>query len=361
MRTSWLCTASSLAILLANSAAFAADHHPVYRGAITGFPTAGVSLNSPFAVTVDRWGNVYIADTLNNVIREVDASGKASTIAGNGRAKYSGDRGPAASASLNHPGGIAVDAAGNLYINDENNFVIRKVNTNRVINTIAGNGKAGYSGDGGPATKAQIAGALGIAVDAAGNLYIADTGNCVIRKVNTKGVITTIAGDGAAAYRGDGGPAILASLRYPTDVTLDDAGNLYIADYYNGAVRKVGTDQFISTVAGTGAQSYSGDGQLATSASLHGPVRVALDSAGNIYIETDGDGRIRQINSQHIITTIAGNGDYGDSGDGGPAVLASFRGPYGMAIDKGGKLYVADTGNSRIRVINRAAVGAHPN
>jgi len=337
--------------ILAGPIASANDRHQMAPGSIRAIPTSGVTLDNPFAVAVDRSGNIYIADTLNNVVREVNAAGEVSTVAGNGKAKYSGDHGPATSASLNHPGGIAVDEVGNLYINDENNFAVRKVNTNHVISTIAGTGKSGYSGDGGPATKAQIAGALGVAVDRAGNVYLADTGNCVIRKVNTKGIISTVVGNGAAAYFGDGGPAMLASLRYPTDVALDAAGNLYIADYFNGRVRKVSTYQFISTVAGNGEQAYSGDNMPATAASLHGPVRVALDSAGNLYVETDGDGRIRQVNSHQIINTIAGNGTYGDSGDGGPATLASLKAPYGMAIDKRDTLYVADTGNSRVRAV----------
>jgi len=344
-----------LLALLGCSVAPAADRHQLAQGTMTTIPTSGVTLNGPFAVAVDKSGNIFIADTLNNVVREVDIAGTVTTVAGDGRAKYSGDHGPARSASLNHPGGIAVDEAGNLYINDENNFAIRKVNTNQMISTIAGNGKSGYSGDGGPATKARIAGALGVAVDAGGNVYIADTGNCVIRKVNTKGVISTVVGNGAAAYFGDGGPALLASLRYPTDVALDAEGNLYIADYYNGRVRKVNSFQFISSVAGDGAQSYNGDNIPAPAASLHGPVRIALDSAGNLYIETDGDSRVRQVNSQGIINTIAGNGAYGGSGDGGAATLASMKAPYGMALDKKDTLYIADTGNNRLRVV--AGVG----
>jgi trimeric autotransporter adhesin len=347
-------TAFLLAIL-ACSITPAADRRQMTPGLITTVPTNGVALNNPFAVAADRWGNVYIADTLNNVIREVDSSGMTSTVAGNGRAKYTGDRGPATSASLNHPGGIAVDTAGNLYISDEGNFVVRKVNANRVITTVAGNGTSGYSGDGGPATKAQIAGALGIAVDPAGDIYIADTGNCVIRKVDTKGKISTVAGDGVAAYGGDGGPATLASLRYPTDVAVDSAGDLYIADYFNGYVRMMDRYHIISTVAGNGVQAYSGDNVPAKLASLHGPVRVALDSGGNLYIETNGDGRIRQVNAKHMLNTVAGNGAYGDSGDGGPATSASLKAPYGMAIDGKDNLYIADTGNNRIRML--AGVG----
>jgi sugar lactone lactonase YvrE len=355
-----LSRSAGILAVLTYSMASAADRHPLRQRTMNSIPLGGITLNDPLAVAVDRSGNLFIADSLNNVIREVDTAGRVSTVAGNGRPKYAGDHGPATSASLNHPGGLAVDASGNLYINDENNFVIRKVSTNQVISTVVGTGKSGYSGDGGPATKAQIAGALGVAVDAAGNLYIADTGNCVIRKVNKKGIISTIAGDGAAAYYGDGGPAMLASLRYPTDVALDTAGNLYIADYFNGAVRKVDTYQFISTVAGTGAQAYGGDTQSARTASLHGPVRIALDSKGNLYVETDGDGRIRQINSDQIINTIAGNGSYGYSGDGGPAPSASLRAPYGMAIDTKDTLYIADTGNNRVRVVTGVSSSPTP-
>jgi hypothetical protein len=332
-----------------------APAHSLSQGLISSLPIEGATLNGPMAVTVGRSGEVFIADTLNNVIREIDSNGKLTTVAGDGRAKYSGDGGPAALASLNHPSGVAVDARGNLYINDENNFVVRRVGTNQVITTIVGTGKAGYSGDGGPAAKAQIAGAIGLTVDREGNLYIADTGNCVIRKVNRKGIITTVVGNGAAAYGGDGGPALLASLRYPTDVAFGPDGDLYIADYFSAAVRKVNSAQFITTVAGNGTQGYSGDAGSARQASLHGPVRVVLDGGGNLYIETDGDGRVRQVNTDGIIHTIAGNGKLGFSGDGGPAALASLHGPYGMAIDRRDTLYLADTGNNRVRVINGVA------
>ncbi len=340
---------------LASVASGPAAAHSLSQGLIRSIPIEGVTLNGPMALTVDRSGDVFIADTLNNVIREIDPNGKVTTVAGDGRAKYAGDGGPARLASLNHPSGVAVDAKGNLYVNDENNFVVRRVGTNQVISTIVGTGKAGYSGDGGPAIKAQIAGAIGLTVDREGNLYIADTGNCVIRKVNRKGIITTVAGNGAAAYGGDGGPALLASLRYPTDVALGPDGDLYIADYFSAAVRKVNSAQFITTVAGNGIQGYSGDAGPARQASLHGPVRVALDAGGNIYIETDGDGRVRQVNTDGIIHTIAGNGKQGFSGDGGPAALASLHGPYGMAIDQRDTLYLADTGNNRVRVISGVA------
>ncbi len=346
----------AVACALASSIAQSSDRRPLSQGMISAVGTSGLPLNNPMAVAVDEAGNIFVADTLNNAIRELTVDGRVLTVAGNGRAKYAGDNGPATAASLNHPGGLAIDAAGNLYINDENNFVVRKVGINHVITTVAGTGKAGYSGDDGPASKAQLAGALGVAVDKDGNLYIADTGNCVIRKVDKKGVISTVVGNGFAAYAGDGGPARLASLRYPTDLTFDTSGNMYIADYFNGAIRKVDTNQYISTVAGNGLQAYSGDAQAARMASLHGPVRVAVDASGNLYIETDGDGRIRQVSPDHTIATIAGSGSYGDSGDGGPAALASLRAPYGMALDRrGSALYIADTGNNRVRLVSGTA------
>ena len=174
--------------------------------------------------------------------------------------------------------------------------------------------------------------------------------------MSKKGIISTVAGNGLAAYAGDGGPARLASLRYPTDVAFDKADNMYIADYFNGAVRKVDTNQFISTVAGNGLQSYGGDEDIATAASLHGPVRIAVDSTGFLYVETDGDGRIRQVGPRHTIITVAGSGGDGDGGDGGPATLASLRAPYGMALSRSGDvLYIADTGNNRIRVVSGTA------
>jgi hypothetical protein len=354
---SWRLHAAGAAVLvaLAGVAAGPAAAHSLSQGLISSIPLEGASLNGPMAIAVDRSGDVFVADTLNNVIREIDPNGKVTTVAGDGRARFGGDGGPATLASLNHPSGIAFDAKGNLYINDENNFVVRRVGTNQVITTIVGTGKAGYSGDGGPATKAQIAGAIGLTIDAEGSLYIADTGNCVIRKVNRKGIITTMVGNGSAAYSGDGGPALLAGLRYPTDVALGPDGDLYIADYFSGTVRKVNRARFITTVAGNGTQGYSGDAGPARQASLHGPVRVVLDAGGNLYIETNGDSRVRQVNTDGIIHTIAGNGKLGLSGDGGPAALASLHSPYGMAIDRRDTLYLADTGNNRVRVINGVA------
>jgi uncharacterized protein (TIGR03437 family) len=245
-----------------------------------------------------------------------------------------------------------------LYIVDGGNSCIRKVATNGIITTVAGNGSYGYSGDGGPATSAQLYNPLGVAVDAAGNLYIADSANSRIRKVATNGIITTGAGSGSIGYSGDAGPATSAQLRGPSGVAVDAAGNLYIADAGNSRIRKVATNGIITTVAGNGSPGYSGDGGPATRAQLYLPLGVAVDAAGNLYIITDSDyyvSRIRKVATNGIITTIAGNGSPGYSGDGGPATSAQLDDTSGVAVDATGNVYVAVTGNNAIRLLKPIA------
>src|SRR5271157_4225867 len=303
----------------------------------------GASLNHPLGVAADSVGNLYIADSDNERVRKV-SGGTITTVAGGGNGQL-GDGGPATSASLNYPTGVALDSAGNLYITDADHERIRKV-SGGTITTVAGNGTYGFSGDGGPATSASLGGPRGVAVDSAGNLYMAELFNDRIRKVSA-GTISTFAGNGAFRYSGDGGPAASASLNYPTGVALDSAGNLYIADSSNNRIRGVAGGT-ITTIAGNGFENFSGDGGLATSASLSLPEGVAADSAGNLYIADSGNQRIRKV-SGGTITTIAGNGILGFSGDGGPATSASLYWPQGVAVDSAGNLYIADTGNQRIR------------
>ncbi len=249
---------------------------------------AGISaqLNQPYDVAVDGASNVYIADTANYVIRKLDAStGIITTVAGNGMAGYSGDGGAATSAELNAPKSVVVDIAGNLYIADTGNNVIRKVDASTgIMTTVAGNGKAGYSGDGGAATSAQLNTPYGVAVDIAGNLYVADVENHVIRKVTVStGIITTVAGNGKAGYSGDGGAAISAEMSSPEGVAVDSLGNLYIAVFGNCVIRKVAASTgIITTVAGNGTAGYSGDGGAATSAEMNYPGGIAVDGAGNL-------------------------------------------------------------------------------
>ena len=316
-----------------------------------GGAATAAQLKPPVGVLLDNAGNLYIADSNNNVIRKVSPAGIISTVAGNGASAYSGDGGAATSAGLKYPTSVALDAAGNLYIADAINNVIRKVNAAGIISTVAGNGAAAYSGDGGAATSAKLNYPNGVTVDGAGNLYISDTNNNVIRKVSPAGIISTVAGNGVAGFSGDTGSATAAQLTLPFSAALDSVGNLYIADASNNVIRKVNAAGIISTVAGNGIQGYSGDGGAATSAKLKDPTGVVLDSAGNLYIADANNSVIRKVSTAGIISTVAGNGTNGFSGDGGSATAAQLSAPYGIALDSAGNLYVADYSNNRIRKI----------
>ena len=291
---------------------------------------------APWAVAVDATGNVFIADPYNNRIREVRSNGIITTVAGNGpnypaRGSYAGDGGQATNASLNGPEGVALDASGNLFIADTSNGRIRRVSTNGMITTVAGNGAGSYSGDGGMATNAGFI-PWGVALDASGNLFITDGYNNRIRKVSTNGIITTVAGNGPSgapgSYSGDGGMATNASLNYPEGVVLDASGNLFIADSYNNRIRKVSSNGIITTVSGTGPSGgtggYSGDGGTATNASLDDPTGVAVDNYGNLLIADCYNNRIRKVSSNGIITTVAGSGPVG-------SLTGSFSGDGGPA------------------------------
>ena len=319
-----------------------------------GGPAGSARLDYPYFVAADSAGNLYIADWGNSVVRKVSAGGTITTIAGNGSTGYSGDGGPAVNAQLSDPTGVATDNSGNLYIADSGNTVVRKVSAAGIITTIAGNGSSGYSGDGGPASDAQIANPYGIAVDAGGNLYIADGGNSVVRKVSAAGIITTIAGNGSSGYSGDGGAGASAQLDLPSSVALDASGNLYIADSYNYRIRKVSAAGIITTLAGNGSNNYSGDGGVAASAQLSEPEGVAVDAAGNLYIADTANQRVRKVSVGGVITTVAGTGSAGYSGDGGPANSAQLHNPTGIAIDARGNLYIADEFNSVIREVSVA-------
>jgi len=304
-------------------------------------------LNTPQAVASDSSGNLYIADTVNNAVRKVTAAGVISTIAGNGTAGSGGDGGASTSAQLHSPQGIAVDASGNVYVADTQNARVRKI-SNGAINTVAGSGTAGFGGDSGAATSAQLNIPAGLAVDGASNLYIADFSNNRVRKVTPGGTITTLAGNGLAGYAGDGGPATGAQLTTPMGVATDSSGNVYIADTGNNAVRMVNSSGIISTVAGNGLAGYSGDGGQAVLAMVGSPTGVAVDPSGNLYI-SDGSLRVRKVYSSGFINTIAGNGARGYSGDGGVALSATMDGPAGIALASNGNLYIADSSNGAVR------------
>jgi uncharacterized protein (TIGR03437 family) len=278
------------------------------------------------------------------------AQGTWVPVAGTGAATFSGDGGAATSATLSNPLGLAVDNAGGFYITDLGNYRVRKVNAAGIINTVAGKGQPGITGDGGPAVNAQLFSILspgsdlqGIAVDAAGNLYITDSFNHRVRKVDPSGIISLFAGGGGLT--GDGGLATKANLGAPTGVAVDGAGNVYIADSLGSRVRKVDTAGIITTVAGTGMSGVLGDGGPATSADIGVPLAIALDAAGNLYINSYTTGRIRKVNTAGIISTYAGNGTTGHppSGDGGPATGAVLGNANGLAVDGAGNLYFTDS------------------
>ncbi len=321
-----------------------------------GAQATAAEIYNAYAVAFDATGNMYISDQHNQVIRKVDNAGIITTVVGNGLQSFSGDGGQASAAAIFNPLGIVFDITGNLYIADSFNHRIRKVNTLGIITTVAGGGSSGL-GDGGQATAAQFNYPAGLATDALGNLYITDYGNNRIRMVNTLGIINTVAGNGSGAgtytccYSGDGGQATAAGLSNPDGVAVDSYGNIYIADQSNHRIRMVNTAGIISTFAGTGTGAFSGDGGQASTAELNFPYGVNFDAAGNLYIADAGNERIRMVSTSGIITTIAGNGTYGYSGDGGQAIAAELYGPEGVTFDASGNLYIADKVNYRIRKV----------
>jgi sugar lactone lactonase YvrE len=316
-----------------------------------GGQATNASLDNPYGVAVDDTGDLFIADANNNRVREVNSFGTISTVAGIGSAGFSGDGGLAASAGINDPIGVAVDGIGDLFIADADNNRIRKVDTYGTITTVAGNGNADFAGDGSPATNAALSYPYGVAVDGAGNLFIADLGNNRIRKVDTNGIMSTVAGDGTVGYSGDGRLATNAALADPYGVAVDGAGNLFIADLGNNRIRKVDPLGIISTVAGNGIAGYSGDGGLAINAACSTPAGVAVDVAGNLFIADSGNNRIREVGTNGIIFTVVGNGTAGYSDDDGQATNAVLSYPIGVAVDSGGNLFIADSGNDRIRKV----------
>ena len=321
--------------------------------------------------------------------------GIGSTVAGTGVGGYAGDGGPASAAQLNFPAGMAVDSQGNFYVADSANSVIRKFSVGGTITTVAGNGIQGYSGDGGPATQAQLAFPTAVALDGSGNLYIADFFNACVRKVavngnistyatasgflirgvaadaagnvyfsssfegvwkvDTVGNVTKFAGNGAPGFGGDGGQALLAQTAGVAGLTVDSQGNVYFSEVTNSDVRKVATNGIITTVAGNQQFGYSGDGGPATSAKLNGPTDVRTDAGGNLYISDSSNNTVRKVNAAGTISTIAGDGNYGYAGDGGLASVMQFAGPTSMVLDNSGNMYIADSGNSVVRKVKVSA------
>lgn len=344
-------------------------------GGTGGIPLAGVpltsgqaaistELNGPTGLAADNAGNVYFAEGSIGTgsgladgdfrIWKVTGGGILAVAAGNGLESYAGDGGPAAAAQLNAPAGIAMDAQGDIYIADSLNNRIRRIKPNGAIDTVAGNGTAGYAGDGGPAVQAQLNGPLGIVVDQWGTLYIADTNNNRVRMVSVDGTMFTLAGNGNASFYGDGQAAPQASLHAPEGLAISPVdGSIYVADTMNHRVRRITSDFVIQTVAGNGFAGFAGDGGDPTQASLNEPSGVALDAAGDLYIADRGNGRVREVSPNSVISTIAGNGSPGSGGDGSAAVNAPLASPEGVAVDAAGNLYISDAGHNAVRMVTR--------
>lgn len=309
-------------------------------------PAIQARLLEPTGVAVDGDGNFYITDTGNQRVRKVDTNGIITTFAGSGKRGYAGDGGPALEAQFNCPAGIAIDEEdGSVYVADKCNNRIRKVDTNGIITTFAGSGERGpfaddtAIGDGGPAADARLRLPTGLAFDAAGNLYITDPGNHRIRKVDTQGIITTVAGSGERSFSGDEGPAEEAQLSAPSGFEIDVDGNLYIADFVwpRNRIRKIDTAGIITTIAETG--SFGG---------------LTVDLDGNVYIVESSIGRILKLSPSGMLSIIAGSTKPGYSGDGGPATLAQLDLPKGIEVDDDGVVYFADSENNRIRKLTPA-------
>jgi sugar lactone lactonase YvrE len=322
------------------------------QAATQTIPAIAVPLILPSAIVFDTAGNLYLAETASHVIRRVDTAGNITTIAGTGTQGFSGDNGPAIAAQLDSPQGLALDSANNLYIADTHNHRIRKLNlTTGLIATIAGAGTPGFSGDTGPATLANLALPTALALDSANNLYLADTGNHRIRRIDAAtGRITTTAGTGTQGFSGDNGPATAASIDSPQGLAFDSANNLYLADTNNHRIRRIAISTGrITTLAGTGTQSFSGDTGPSNAAAVALPHGLTIDPAGNLYLADTANHRIRRIDPTGVITTVAGTGTQGFSGDNGPATTASLDTPRSTILSPTALLTLADTGNQRIR------------
>ena len=302
-----------------------------------GGPAVKARLNYPVGLAVDGDGSVYIADTYNYRIRRVDPAGTISTLAGNGERGFSGDGGPAVEARLNYPVGVTADGDGNVYIADAYNYRIRRVDPAGTISTLAGNGERGFSGDGGPAVEARLNDPWDVTVDEDGNVYIADSYNHRVRRVDPSGIISTFAGNGPGAFAGDGGPAVQARLNNPVGLAVDGDGNLYIADNDNDRVRRVDPTGIISTFAGNGPGAFTRAAGPAVEHSLGDPVRLAVDGGGKVYITDSFWDRVLRVDPAGTISN-----------------LARFSNPKGVAVDGAGNLYIADTSNHLIRRVDPA-------
>ncbi len=318
----------------------------------SGLPATNATLGNFAGIAIDSYGNLYIADKDRQIIRKVDAlTSVITTVVGTGVGGFSGDGGPATNAQINSPGWVAFDSHGNLVFTDRANHRLRRVNSLGIIETIAGIGTVGFSGDGFAATSAQLSAPQSLCIDSGDNIYITDNGNSRIRRVNVAGIIETIAGVGAAGFSGDGGPATAAGLEGILGIHLDGSSSLYVCEWLGHRVRKINlTSGIISTFAGNSASPYTADGVPATTSGVD-PFDVSVDDVGNVYIADLVNNRVRKVDTFGVIHTIVGDGVAGYSGDGGAATAASLNRPAGVTLDKCGNLYIADNQNYRVRKV----------
>lgn len=333
------------------------------------FTATGGSLYYPEGITTNNNGTVYVSNTNDNVVASIVGS-VDTTIAGSYEGSgESGDGGPATAATLSSPGGLATDAAGDIFIADTEDNVVREITTNGNIELVAGNGSEGYTGDGGPATNAELDSPQSVAVDSSGDVFIADTYNNVVREVTPNGVISTFAGNGTPGYSGDNGPAASAELTNPSGVAVDSLGNVYIADSGNNVIRRVSTTGTITTVAGNyaadqsngGAGGFSGNGGPATSAQLNSPQGVALDQAGDLFIADTFNNSIREVTPNGTISSLVNTTAAKGNTNASTAAASTLSGPYAVAVDNStGDVYVADTSNNKIKVVSGLGVPGPP-
>ncbi|MGL5004235.1 MAG: hypothetical protein ACRDAM_14955, partial [Casimicrobium sp.] len=305
-----------------NISTIAGNGLPGFSG--DGAVATSATLSGANGIALDRFGNVFVADSFNHRIRKIALDGKISTIAGTGVQGFSGDGAEATKAALNYPVHLAFAADGTLLIADNGNHRVRRVGTNGIISTVAGNGTEGFAGDGGAATAAQLNNPVGVATGGNGSIYIGDAQNHRVRRVDTNGVISTVAGNGTAGFAGDGGAATAAQLNFPGAIYVAANGDLLIADYANNRVRRVASDGIISTFAGTGTAGATGDGAAATAAQLSGPFHLAGGTNGSVLIVDQIGGRVRSVASDGKISTVVGGGSaFGDGDLATKAVLSS--------------------------------------